>query len=488
MTFDARNAPLRDAAVPDVPPNLLNFLLKGWNPNGRKLPRVLPNAASFRKRRDRLSRRFPGEVLVIPTGHEKVRANDTHYRFRPGTDFYYLTGNLEPDCVLVLLPEGQRPRASCCSSSRIPARRTRPSSRIASRASCGWGRASAWSKARRVMSSAASPLTELEQTLKAALTKPNARMRVLRGFSAATRDMVGRRSERPARARQELAAVLSEMRLIKDADEVKELQSAVGGHAARLRRRDRAARDGEERARGRRRLLTRARMEGNDVGYGTIAASGAHACTLHWKSNDGAIRKGRSAAARCRRRGQLALHGGHHAHACPSRGKFTREQRAIYELVLRRAARGVQGRQARQRLHGAQPGRDAVLAQGLERLGILPTSAEEALRDENQFYKRYSLHNVSHMLGLDVHDCAQARAENYKFGKLEAGMVLTVEPGLYFQTDDLTVPATVPRHRRAHRGRRGRDGEGSPRALARPAERAGRGREVDARHLGTEVK
>ena len=60
---------------------------------------------------------------------------------------------------------------------------------------------------------------------------------------------------------------------------------------------------------------------------------------------------------------------------------------------------------------------------------------------ENQFYKRYTLHNVSHMLGLDVHDCAQARSEAYKFGKLTPGMVLTVEPGLYFQPDDLTVPA-----------------------------------------------
>jgi Xaa-Pro aminopeptidase len=80
-----------------------------------------------------------------------------------------------------------------------------------------------------------------------------------------------------------------------------------------------------------------------------------------------------------------------------------------------------------------------VLAHGLEELGILPTTAEEALRDENQFYKRYSLHNVSHMLGLDVHDCAQARSENYKYGKLLEGMVLTIEPGLYFQVDDLTV-------------------------------------------------
>src|SRR5688500_9075789 len=82
-----------------------------------------------------------------------------------------------------------------------------------------------------------------------------------------------------------------------------------------------------------------------------------------------------------------------------------------------------------------------LMAQGVERHKILATYAEEVLRSEEQLSRRYSLHNVSHMLGLDVHDCAQARAQNYKYGKLEAGMVLTVEPGLYFQTDDLTVPA-----------------------------------------------
>jgi len=125
----------------------------------------------------------------------------------------------------------------------------------------------------------------------------------------------------------------------------------------------------------------------------------------------------------------------------PISGRYTREQRAVYELVLA-------AQQAAMKL--VKPGNDfmapnkaamQVLAQGLERLGILPMSAAEALRDENQFYRRYSLHNVSHMLGLDVHDCAKARAENYKYGQLVAGMVLTVEPGLYFQSDDLTVPA-----------------------------------------------
>ena len=83
----------------------------------------------------------------------------------------------------------------------------------------------------------------------------------------------------------------------------------------------------------------------------------------------------------------------------------------------------------------------AVLAQGLGDLGLLPGTVEEALDPENQFYKRYTLHGTSHMLGIDVHDCSDASIERYRQGKLEPGMVLTIEPGLYFQLDDLRVPA-----------------------------------------------
>ncbi|MDQ6931065.1 MAG: M24 family metallopeptidase, partial [Candidatus Eremiobacteraeota bacterium] len=123
----------------------------------------------------------------------------------------------------------------------------------------------------------------------------------------------------------------------------------------------------------------------------------------------------------------------------PISGRFSEAQRQIYSLVLAAQEAGFQ--QCRPGNDFMAPNRAAmrVLAEGLESLGILKDAAA-ALRDEHQFYKRYSLHNVSHMLGLDVHDCAAARAETYKFGTLEAGMVLTVEPGLYFQVNDLTVP------------------------------------------------
>ena len=81
----------------------------------------------------------------------------------------------------------------------------------------------------------------------------------------------------------------------------------------------------------------------------------------------------------------------------------------------------------------------AVLAAGLEEMGVLRVGAEEALRPDRQLHRRYTLHGTSHMLGLDVHDCANARQELYQ-GILQPGYVLTVEPGLYFQTNDLTVP------------------------------------------------
>src|SRR5262249_51397118 len=123
----------------------------------------------------------------------------------------------------------------------------------------------------------------------------------------------------------------------------------------------------------------------------------------------------------------------------PIKGRFSKEQKRIYELVL--AAQKAAFKQVKPGNDFMDPNRAAmrVLAEGLEKLGMLK-SADEALKDEHQFYRRYSLHNVSHMLGLDVHDCAQARQEVYKFGKLKPGMVLTVEPGLYFQESDLTVP------------------------------------------------
>ncbi len=94
---------------PDFPEAFLSFMRQGWRDTELPVaPR--PEAPNHAKRRAALAEAFPGETLVIPTGNEKVRANDTEHRFRPGSDFAYLTGDLEPDSVLVLRP-GRRVHA-----------------------------------------------------------------------------------------------------------------------------------------------------------------------------------------------------------------------------------------------------------------------------------------------------------------------------------------------------------------------------------------
>jgi Xaa-Pro aminopeptidase len=425
------------------PQALVDFMLRDWQAAPSRPPARVRNADAFHARRRALSRLFPGELLVVPTGHEKVRANDTLYRFRPGTDFYYLTGNLEPDCVLVLVPEAGGHRDVLFvepNPGRTDA--TFYTDRAKGELWVGPRLGVAQSQARYGVDEARS-LTELNDALGA--WRVTLRFRHLRGQS----DGLDRALPVVDTRDKDFATALSELRLIKDRLEIQELATAIASTKRGFEDVIRMLGEGAGRrpvgAAGRSERWVegvfglRARVEGNDVGYGTIAAAGAHACVLHWTRNDGPLRSG----------DLLLLDAGVEAHTLytaditrtlPISGRFSKEQREIYDLVHAAQAAA---------FTGVKPGNDflepnrramRVLAEGLERLGILRCRAAEALADEKQFYKRYSLHNVSHMLGLDVHDCAQARQEAYKYGKLRPGMVLTVEPGLYFQTDDLTVP------------------------------------------------
>ncbi len=426
-----------------TPANLLAFMLKDWKQPTKKLPPPIKALPYFEKRRAALSARFPGDVILVPTGHLKVRANDTFYPFRPSSDFFYLTGCAQPDCVLALLPEGSGHR-SVLYVYPNPGKTDGSFFTDRFRGELWEGPYPGVPECRALFGIADTrPLPELDSFLTSNDVRKAKTVRVLRGYSDRLEKLVddGRSAAAASRdsSDREMATVLSEHRLRKDDWEVKQLQSVVDstkrGFEDVIARLKTAKTEREVEGV----FALRARMEGNDVGYGTIAAAGDHACVLHWKFNNGDIRK----------QDLLLLDAGIEGHSfytaditrtLPIGGKFSKPQREIYDLVWRAQAAAFKE---------TKPGRDflapnraamEVLAHGLEELGILPTSAEEALREENQFYKRYSLHNVSHMLGLDVHDCAQARQETYRYGKLEAGMVITVEPGLYFQPDDLTVP------------------------------------------------
>jgi Xaa-Pro aminopeptidase len=127
----------------------------------------------------------------------------------------------------------------------------------------------------------------------------------------------------------------------------------------------------------------------------------------------------------------------------PINGRWSDAQRRVYEVVREAQAAGIAA--TRPGAGFLDPHRAAmeVIAAALDGWGILPTSASESLKPEVGVHRRYTLHATSHMLGLDVHDCAAARREAYRDATLAPGMVLTVEPGLYFQADDETVPAEL---------------------------------------------
>ena len=364
------------------PPALLDFMVKQWKPAGTRLPPRIRYAASFAARRRALSKLFPGETLVVPTGHEKVRANDTYYRFRPGTDFYYLTGNLEPDCVLMMLPEAGGGHRDVLYVEPNPGKTdsTFFTDRIKGELWVGPRLGVPQSQARFDVHEAR-PLSELPRALGALKGPATRAVRVLRGMSPA----VDAALEETPRDR-EMATALSEMRLLKDAQEVRELSAAI----ASTKRGFEDVIAGLRTARHEREVEgifnLRARVEGNDIGYNTIAAAGEHACILHWVKNEGDVRPGTL----------LLLDAGVEAHTLytaditrtlPVSGRFSHEQRQIYELV--HAAQAAAFAQVRPGRDFLDPNRAAmkVLAEGLEQLGILDDAAE-ALADQNQFYKR----------------------------------------------------------------------------------------------------
>ena len=421
----------------DTPPPkaLLDFMVQDWAEAPTPPVEPLEDHAAFARRRRALSEIFAGEMLVIPTGHEKVRSNDTHFRFRPATDFYYLTGCVEPDCVLVMIPEADGGHRDVLFVEPNPGRSdaTFFTDRIKGELWVG-PRLGVPESLVRFGVHECKGLPELKTFLEELATGPDKPRCVLRGFSPRVDGVLPETDRDKA-----LATSLSEMRLLKDETEIRELRAVIDSTKRGFEDVIRSLRKATSEREVEGVFNLRARVEGNDVGYGTIAASGPHACVLHWTKNDGTLHKGELLLLDAGVEGN-SLYTADITRTLPIKGRFSREQRTIYKLVYK--AQKAAFKQVKPGNDFMEPNRAAmkVLAEGLESLGILKTTAAEALKEEHQFYKRYSLHNVSHMLGLDVHDCAQARQEVYKFGKLQQGMVLTVEPGLYFQENDLTVP------------------------------------------------
>ena len=418
--------PVTESHDPPVPEAYSAFMRTGWGERDLDLP-AHPITAWADARRRRLAEEFPHERLVIPAGGFKVRANDTDFRFRADTAHTYLCGNQTSDAVLVV--EGgeavlyARPRSS---------RETDEFFRDRQYGELWAGRRPSLKEISDSLGIETRHLDELEGRLGG-----SAKTRVLGGVDARVDALVAGDSGRDG----DFARVLSELRLVKDEWELGELQSACDittlGFEDCVREWDRVLEHGERWVEGT--FFRRARTMGNDIGYDSIVGGGRHATTLHWTDNSGSINPGELVLLDMGAEA-TSLYTADVTRTLPVDGRFTPLQRDLYTLVLAAQQAGIDAVRPGAAFRAPHEAAMSVLAHGLADLGVLPVPVEEALSPDSRVYARWTLHGTSHMLGLDVHDCAAADTGIYPGGDLAEGMVLTVEPGLYFQEDDLLVP------------------------------------------------
>jgi Xaa-Pro aminopeptidase len=424
MSKDAKKLSSRNANRSRTPQSeqFMKYIGSGWAERDDRLPKVDAVAPYAAKRRAAVAKAFKGKVVVIAAGDMKQRSNDTDYRFRPHSAFAHLTGwgaQTVPGSYLV-----------------IDARKGVKST-LFFRETAGHDTDEFFAN-----SAIGEFWVGSRPSLKQVSALLDIKTKSVLKFDAFIKEF--KKKEVVTLDNAELAEFVSELRLVKDEYEIKEMRKAVAasveGFKSVVRNLDRAIKHprGERIVEGA--FFAEARANGNELGYDTIAAAGEHACTLHWIINDGKVRPGELLLLDAGVEVD-SLYTADVTRTLPINGKFNATQEMIYEAVREAADAafaiakpGVKFRE----IHGAAM---KVIAQKTAEWGLLPVSAEESLDPDNQFHRRWMIHGTSHHLGLDVHDCAQARREMYIEAELKPGMIFTIEPGLYFHKDDMLVPA-----------------------------------------------
>ncbi|WP_444531014.1 aminopeptidase P family protein [Specibacter sp. AOP5-B1-6] len=444
------------------------FMAANWEPSSAELPARAEVADHAARRRRAISEQFKTERLVIPAGPLKVRSNDCDYRFRPHSAFAHLTGlgvDHEPDAVLVLDPvaegegdDGGHHRATLYF--RPMAGRDTKAFYADARSGEFWiGRRPTLAEFQAQLGLPTADVTELEVAITKNVGETSVggvSIRLVRKVDENIDALVDTARYNTAKNPDaidfgalddldgRLAEAASELRLLKDDWEIEQMKVAVAATISGFEDIVKALPRAVAHQRGERvvegAFFARAREDGNELGYDTIAAGGNNATVLHWNRNSGTVNEGQMLLVDAGVEAD-SLYTADITRTLPVNGTYSDVQRKIYQAVLDAAdaafAVAVPGRKFRE-VHTAAM---EVLVDRLAAWGLLPVTAAEALSPEGQQHRRWMPHGTSHHLGLDVHDCAQARAELYLDGVITEGMVFTIEPGLYFKDEDLAIPA-----------------------------------------------
>ena len=380
-----------------------------------------------------MRRMAPKSVAIIPGAHDTRRSNDTHYRFRQDSDFFYLTGFEEPDALAVIKPEADTKYT-------LFVRPRDPEREIWDGRRAGIGGAKTEFGAEESFPSAEfeSKLADfldgaevlyyrlgVDQDLDNTIIKEIARMRSL-----------NRKPIHPPQTIIDPATIVHEMRVLKSADEIEIMQTAADIAAEAHCEAMKAAKPGMQEYQIEALIEQIFRRHGAAApAYTSIVGAGPNATVLHYINNDGELRDGDlllvDAGA------EYKGYASDITRTFPINGRYTKPQRDIYDLVLKAQMAcvemvrpGVTHDQLKQRSI-------EILTEGLVELGLLTGKTDELIKEKK--HEKFYMHGLGHMLGIDVHDVGR-----YYYGTesraLEPGVVMTVEPGIYIAPDTKDVP------------------------------------------------
>lgn len=393
----------------------------------------ISNSEYDRRRRNLMAMMEPNSIAIIPSAREVRRSRDTEYPFRQDSDFYYLSGFKEPDAVLVLIPGRAHGEFVMFCRDRDEAGELWHGRRAGPSGAC-----------EQFAADDAFPIGDADEILPGLI---EGRDRVYYSMGRSTRfDRQIMEWVNTIRSKEATGAVppgeftdldhmLHDLRLVKSAAEQKLMRRAGEITAGAHRHIMGQCRPGMFEYQLEAELHHQFALGGaRHPAYLSIVGSGANACTLHYVENSAKMRDGDLVLvdAGC----EFEYYAADVTRTFPVNGRFSPEQLAIYNLVL--AAHDATIAQVRAGNHWNQP-HDAsvrVITAGLVELGLLEGEVDELI--ETQAYRDFYMHRVGHWLGLDVHDVGDYRVGN-EWRVLEAGMVLTVEPGIYIAPQATSV-------------------------------------------------
>lgn len=384
---------------------------------------------AYTARRARLATTIGDAVAIIATAPERQRSRDSHYPYRFDSYFYYLTGFAEPEAVYVLIG-GAQPRSLLFCRSKNEEREIWD----------GFRHGPLGAKTAFALDEAF-PIEALDDEMPKLLADKD---RVYFSLGAdpgwdarltawinAVRALVRTGVHAPT-AIIDLRSILDAMRLVKDDHELATMRAAADISAQAHRRAMRIARPGLREYEVEAEIVHEfVRRGAQSPAYTSIVASGANACVLHYITNRAMLNADDLLLidAGCELNGYAA----DITRTFPVNGRFAGAGKALYEVVLEAQLRAIEAVQPNSAFNDPHDAAVRVLVRGLLDLGLLNGDADGII--ETGAYKRFYMHRTGHWLGLDVHDAGEYGAEG-KWTRLQPGMVLTVEPGLYVRAGD----------------------------------------------------